>query len=595
MMQKKTPIFINYCQPSVSSLLFRCLLSSTLFFCCVGLVQASPPDAGTLLRDQPVILEEIQRLPERETLPPPLPDTGTRIELQKVRFSGHEGVVSEDFLQALVAEFIGQELGFNGLMHLTEVVTEALREQGYLLAFAYLPEQDITDGELLITLQAGELENAGNWQQILDNNTTRLNNQRLAGTLNHQLRLEEESWVQSQRLERSLLLLNDLAGVSASSSLSRGSQPGTTRLDLDVYESPRYTGAIWADNYGNRYTGEARLNAMGQVNNLSGQGDRFTALLTQTRDMSYLNLGYQVPLGYSGLTGNANINYLRYELGKELKALDYEGDALSTTLGLSYPLIRSRLQNLYLNTGYEYKRLDDEQSDNNIRDRIYHNLFLSIVGDSRDNWSGGGINNYSLGLRAGTLNRKGNAVDYAQDQLGPQAQGSFTSLQLSGSRLQRVTDQLTFLAHLSGQYAFDNLDSSEQFSVGGPNGVRAYPAGELSGDHGWQASLEIRYDLAQLQSWNHTLQVNAFYDVGGVTLRRDRWEGYTPANTNETNTPVIMGAGFGANLGRPGVYSLRTSLAFKINDKIEDRSTAVTDSDGKSRDPRLWIQAIVWF
>lgn len=553
------------------------------------------PDAGTLLRDQPAIPQEVQRLPEREALPPPLPDTGVQVVLQQVRFSGHEGVISEDFLQALVAEFIGQELGFNGLTHLADRVTEALREQGYLLAFAYLPEQDISKGELLISIQAGRLEDAGSWEGLLQNNTTRLRNNRLAGTLNHQLRLAEEPWVQSQRLERSLLLLNDLAGISAASNLSRGSQPGTSRLDLDLRESPRYTANLWADNYGNRYTGEFRFNAMGQVNNLSGQGDRLTAMLTQTSDMSYLNLGYQAPLGYSGLTGSANLSYMRYELGKELEVLGYEGDAITATLGLSYPLIRSRLQNLYLNGGYEYKRLDDQQFDDSIRDRTYHNLSLSVDGDTLDTWQGGGISNYSLGLRAGNLDRKGNAADYAQDQSGPQTHGNFSSLQLSGSRLQRVTGEVSFLARVSGQYAFNNLDSSEQFSVGGPNGVRAYPAGEISGDHGWQATLETRYDLALLQPWNHTLQVNAFYDAGGVTLRRDTWSGYTPANTNATNNPVIMGAGFGANLGQPGVYSLRASLAYKVNDTIEDRSTSTNDSDGKNRDPRFWLQAMAWF
>ena len=38
-----------------------------------------------------------------------------------------------------------------------------------------------------------------------------------------------------------------------------------------------------------------------------------------------------------------------------------------------------------------------------------------------------------------------------------------------------------------------NLDSSEQFSLGGPYGVRAYANGSSSGDSGWQASLELRY------------------------------------------------------------------------------------------------------
>jgi hemolysin activation/secretion protein len=51
----------------------------------------------------------------------------------------------------------------------------------------------------------------------------------------------------------------------------------------------------------------------------------------------------------------------------------------------------------------------------------------------------------------------------------------------------------TLYASFSGQRASKNLDSSEEFFLGGPNGVRAYPQGEGAGDEGWLSRLELRH------------------------------------------------------------------------------------------------------
>ena len=75
-------------------------------------------------------------------------------------------------------------------------------------------------------------------------------------------------------LERGLLLLNDLPGISAQAKLDPGSEPGTTRLSVDVTEGPLISGSAWADNFGNRYTGAERLNAQVNWNNPSGAGDQ---------------------------------------------------------------------------------------------------------------------------------------------------------------------------------------------------------------------------------------------------------------------------------------------------------------------------------
>lgn len=58
-------------------------------------------------------------------------------------------------MQAALSDLIGQELGLSGLRKAAGRITEIYREQGYFLARAYLPAQDIADGVVRIAVLEG--------------------------------------------------------------------------------------------------------------------------------------------------------------------------------------------------------------------------------------------------------------------------------------------------------------------------------------------------------------------------------------------------------------------------------------------------------
>ena len=77
-------------------------------------------------------------------------------------------------------------------------------------------------------------------------------------------------------LERGILNINDIPGISGTVNLSPGEVPGTTQIQLDVTESPLVEGLVSADNFGSRYTGENRATAVVNLNNPSKFGDQVT-------------------------------------------------------------------------------------------------------------------------------------------------------------------------------------------------------------------------------------------------------------------------------------------------------------------------------
>ncbi|HWH68029.1 MAG TPA: POTRA domain-containing protein, partial [Candidatus Sulfotelmatobacter sp.] len=136
-----------------------------------------PPDAGSLTHQQEQLGQGVvEAFPEEgisEVLRPALNVLqGMKVSVQAIRFSGGVGLVPEAKLQALVREAVGKELGFAGLQALAERVTAYLRREGWLLARAYLPRQDITEGKVEITILKGRLEanggGGGGWRIELD-------------------------------------------------------------------------------------------------------------------------------------------------------------------------------------------------------------------------------------------------------------------------------------------------------------------------------------------------------------------------------------------------------------------------------------------
>jgi hemolysin activation/secretion protein len=151
---------------------------------------------------------------------------------------------------------------------------------------------------------------------------------------------------------------------------------------------------------------------------------------------------------------------------------------------------------------------------------------------------------------------------------------------------------LNLFVSVNGQVAFDNLDSSEKFILGGPYGVRAYPVGEAAGDTGGIFTSEIRYDFPQL--WVLGIpELVGFYDLGWTELHVSPWANSGTAYGNK-NAYALSGAGFGLNLTKPGVYSIRAAWAVKIGDN-PGRSLAGLDSDGKDDTNRCWLQAMIMF
>ena len=549
-------------------------------------VLAGPPpavDAGSILRDQQRVSPQYPQLPvlEKTKEQPVKTESGVLVAVKVFKFSGYEGVATEAELQALVADTKGKTVSFGELKGLVDKIIDHFREKGWFRARAYLPKQDVTSGVIEVAVLQGASD--GRLEFKLDK-TARISQCVLRRIGETAVRKGEP--VNEHDFERSVLLMNDLPGVIARASLAPGTLPGTTSVEVAVSEGPILSGVIWSDNHGSRYTGSWRGSTTISINDPFRYGDQITALITEAEGLVQGRVGYSTLLCFPGLRGSLSYTGMNYEIGADRAYLDSRGGSNNVDVGLSYSLLRSRTNTLMTSLTYGYKVLVDKVNGSVNYDKQLNSVTLIANGDRYDQFLGGGATSYSAGVTTGHLNESKNASYYLTGK-----EGRYTRFNFALARLQRLAEGVNFNLSGSAQISLDNLGSSEQFSLGGPNAVRAYPVGEAPGDEGQLVSADIRYNIPPGTS-TRTLQIACFYDAGYITLNRDRYAGDV-ANATSSNTYWLQGAGVGLNYLFSGKGSLRCSWAHVIGSNPGQYEG--NNADGRDDKSRFWLQGELGF
>ncbi|HTN94300.1 MAG TPA: ShlB/FhaC/HecB family hemolysin secretion/activation protein [Gallionella sp.] len=464
-------------------------------------------------------------VPEESAAPKPKPNAAMRVMVNAIHVSGNSKIATAE-LESLLGDLVGSDHTLAELTEGAARITAYYHQRGYIVARAYIPPQEIKDGVVTINVEEGHIG-----EQRIDNQS-RLSDQRASGYFGG---INSGEVLQAAPVERALLLLNETPGVgSARASLQPGASVGATDLVIELAPSAAYAGNIQADNYGNYFTGEYRLGAELGFNSPLKIGDQITfRALTSDQNLIYAYAAYQIPVGSRGLRMGAAYSDTSYRLGKEFASLDAHGTATIASLFAVYPFIRSQKSNLSGTITLEYKQLNDVNlvlySDKTVQVGT-----LGVTGNHQDTLGGAGVTLYNVSVATGHLSM--DPVSLFIDELTINTNGAFTRIDYNLNRLQRLSSSYSLSLALSGQFASKNLNSSEQFSLGGAYGVRAYPQGEGAGDQGHIATIELRHSFSPM------LQGVMFYDAGTIMINRDPIP-YLPVS----NTRFLSGAGIGLN------------------------------------------------
>lgn len=536
------------------------------------------PDAGSLL--QQIDQQRGPVLPPKADppLPPPAPMQsigGEAVSVKSFTFAGNT-LLGDAQLQPAVAGFLNRPLTFSELQNAAAAAATAYRDIGFVVR-VYLPQQDITGG--VVKLQVIE---ARFGKAAVQGEAQRVAGTRLVGIVEAAQPRGEPLRVES--LDRALLLIDDLPGVSVTGRLSEGEKQAETDLVLSANDGSRFNGEASLDNTGSRSTGIARAAVSVSLNSPLRLGDQLTGFAMHTKGSDYLRVAYSMPVGYRGLRVGTNASHLSYKVvTPEFAMLDAHGTSRSIGLDASYPLVRSRLKNLYAAVTFDDKHFDNESAGAATTKYDVRVAGVGLNGNLFDDFGGGGATSANIALVMGTVDL-GGSPNQAADAATTQTAGRFKKLRFATARQQTITQKVSLYASLSSQSASKNLDSSEKFYLGGPTGVRAYPSSEGGGSEGHMVNVEVRSRLPA------NLNLTGFYDAGTVTVNKDN---------------AILGAavpnhltlkGLGVSLAWTSHFGLtvKGTLARRIGDNPNPTVTG-NDQDGSLKKNRLWLQASLPF
>lgn len=492
------------------------------------------------------------------------PQEAAGFVLTGVRFDGN-AAFGDEALLALVARWLGTAIEFADIERMSEALTEHYRRAGYVLAHVVAAPQEVSGGVVRFDVYEGRLGDV----RVAKRGGALVPDALIEAAI---APLRRGDALRQDVLERAMLLLGDLPGLTPQASLEAGTAPGEFDLNIDMEASPRVVAGVDADNHGVRLAGEHRLGAFARINNPLGIGDSMDVRLARPLEHGQWQgrIAYETALPQPGLRAGIGYSRSAYALGEPYAALGAAGRAGIAELSLSYSLLRSRMRNLSLRIAAERKLLRDEfeaLAQQFARKATVLGATLDFEG--RDGAFGAGYSGVMLSVQMGRLSMESaDAWDADQSFAGPHAQGRYARVLYRFARLQAIDGTASAFVSLSGQWANRNLDSMEKMAIGGPHGVRAYSTAAGLADEGQVLKLEYR-----IAPWRQAT-FYPFFDVGRARISHNPLPGMA-------NHRYLRGAGLGMAWEPQRGLSLDASLAWPMGK---------ADIERHERNPRLFAQ-----
>jgi hemolysin activation/secretion protein len=436
-----------------------------------------------------------------------------------------------------VGDGIDATLGILALY--TQELTAFYSSNGYILSQAYIPKQKIDNGIVKIIIKEGVLDRVEvRAKGAIDQNYFK----------NRFSKIQRKKALKERDLEKILLELNAVRGIEVSSTLKPGKTSGTSDLILEIEKNRSYSLGFDSDNFGSKFTGQARFGVTGIFGNLISLADEFFFRGVKSNgEQNLISTSYKFPLDNLGRkTLNLGYTYSDQTLGENLTILNAFGRSNIFSIEFINSFIKSRDYNLILTSGLEYKTFKNFQLGTTASSDNISDIFFGFTWNFLDSLSG--QNFYNFRLQQGL-----HGTD--SDSFAPSRNNATAITTIASFNLTR-TQKINFLGSYFqiksiGQLSSDRNLAPGLFASGGFGTVRGFSLAQLSGDWGYTASFEYfipvpvgeQITIGSLTG-KKSITVNTFLEHGRVfTLNREFGE------RDDSITGVGLGLQLSGNFG----------------------------------------------
>jgi hemolysin activation/secretion protein len=485
------------------------------------------------------------------------PEAKIQFKLIGVTIKGNT-IYSTAELETIFKPSFNKMISVATLRSLVDEVTKKYRSSGYILSRAILPPQTIKGGVVQVQVIEGYVSKVTlegkpvPAAKIIERYSQIILNSRP---------------LQIRELEKALLLMNDVPGVSVKAVLTPSPDiPASASLGL-VTEQQRVSGYASYDNYGTRFLGPQEFSVGGTVNSLTlpGASDSVRYLTTPHSEVEYVEYNHTNTVGANGGKLTLDWNYANTRPQFTLAPFDVVGRSNMFYADIAYPLLRGRSSNFYIHSTANYESVSSTILSQPFYSDLIRSLIIGFDFQSTDSWRG--TNEIKLDAEKGFAIF--GAVKHV-NQSRPNGVPNYFKLNPLISRIQALPWQLSLYGAMNGQYSCNTLLATEQYPYGGANWGRGYNPSEIVGDDGVGAKVELRRDSVIGKRWLNYVQYYLFYDAGiiwnrdGVNLPPKQSATSTGLGARFEFIPQITGNLFYA---KPLTHSIATQLAMNKDPK----------------------------
>ena len=557
--------------------IIRCLFAQALFTGTIPTLLAAPalPDIQpNLPRPEIPSRTPVPTVPvERNQNDNKVEKSTVKITVKEFTFTGNKQFPSDE-LSDLLTEYLNHPIDLTELNAAVNKVKNHYRQKGFVLTQVYLEAKQVQKAsEDSSTINMIILE--GTMGDVKTESSSPLKNDFFQSMAEYDL--QKGDVVSEKNLVRNMMMINGLPGVSATSQLNPGEAVGSSDVMISVEPEPKFLGTVYANTYGNKYTGREQA-GFGMIwNNPNSVGDQLTVSgkVSNHERLRTFGLGYSTPITAAGTILSLGYSYVDYHLGREFKVLDAHGDAQYFSAAIDHPLVRDVKKGISFRTGLNYKVIDDNVDAFNLNNRRdITSLDIGFGGDWL-NSAGDVVYQWGASITPGNVSFKDSDAK-ALDQSSLKTSGSFLKWNLTSTRTQFFSDNIIWTLRADYQGASDNLDIVEKIGIGAINRWRPYAELPNQAAEGVMVGTDLRKKWAVTGKLSNMLDVIspfAFYDIGKGKVNHD------PLSSDNSVLSHQIGAGIN--------FQFKQKWTFGLSFSEQKRQLEGTPTENESR---LWGQ-----
>jgi hemolysin activation/secretion protein len=484
------------------------------------------------------------------------------IHIKRINLDGNTIFLDQD-LGIYFTSLLGKEVSLASLYEIAEKITNHYRKEGYVLATAFIPEQELRNGLIKIKIVEGfiskiNLEGDFERTKIIDNIIDKIYNIKPFNI---------------KQFERYMLLLNELPGVAARAVLKKQktTEMNFGGIDLDIlFSKEKGKLGLGLNNSITKYIGNFLTQFNFEQPNLGLNNHTLSvgiSVTDRTSNFRLINLSDKITINSEGTSLFLEGSAVKMKPGRQLRAQEIKVNSESASLNLSHPFIRSRVKNFTPYIGFSINNSRTEALSFLLNKDRLRSLNIGANYDFFDSLKGASLINASVSRGLDVLESSKKGSQFLSKEHGVI---KFTKANFRVARMQNILDNVNLYLSLNSQHTHDTLLSSEMFSVGGANIGKGYDPSAVTGDNGYAFTTELRYKVPTISLLDS--EAFCFYDYGKAWNKRKP----TPKNP----LAISYGAGLRVNIGQHSSAKLiiaqpTTAKVFSDSGKTNKRPTKI--------------------